>query len=353
MPVKVAVNGFGTIGKRVAEAVIKQDDMELIGVTKTRPDYLAMLASKLGLLYVPEDKVEKFEKAGIEVQGTLQDLLNKVEVVVDATPGGVGKEYKPLYEKAGVRAIFQGGEKHDVAGFSFSTLCNYEEAEGKQFVRVVSCNTTGLLRLICTLRQNFKVKSVRASIVRRGADPHETKRGPIDAIVPNPVTLPSHHGVDVKTVVPDLDIQTTAVVVPTTLAHTHIVNIRFEEPVTREDVLKVLEEAPRILVVPSELSGVKDSAKIIELARDVGRKRHDMYELVVYEESIAVNGDELFLMQVVHQESIVTPENVDAIRAMFGLASKEESIRKTDESLGIVRTFSELLELGAKRFGQL
>ena len=352
MTVKVAVNGFGTIGKRVAEAVLKQDDMELVGVTKTRPDYLAMLASKLGLLYVPQDRLEKFKKAGIEVQGTLEELLEKADVVVDATPGGVGKEYKPLYEKAGVKAIFQGGEKHDVAGFSFSTLCNYEEAEGKQFVRVVSCNTTGLLRLICTLRKYFKVKSVRATIVRRGADPHETKRGPIDAIVPNPVTLPSHHGVDVRTVLPDLDIQTTAVVVPTTLMHTHILNIKLEGNVTREDVLRALEEAPRILVIPSELSGVKDTAKIIELARDVGRKRHDLYELAVYEESVTVEGDELFLMQAVHQESIVTPENVDAIRAMFGLASREESIKKTDQSLGLVKTFSELIGEAAKAFGK-
>jgi len=352
MPVKVAINGFGTIGKRVAEAVLKQDDMELVGVTKTRPDYLAMIASKLGLLYVPEDRVEKFEKAGIEAQGTLKELLEKADVVVDATPGGVGKEYKPLYEKAGVRAIFQGGEKHEVAGFSFSTLCNYEDAEGKQFVRVVSCNTTGLLRLLCTLRQNFKIKSVRATIVRRGADPHETKRGPIDAIVPNPVTLPSHHGVDVKTVLPDLDIQTTAVVVPTTLMHTHVLNIKLESGVTRDDVLAVLEKAPRILVIPSELSGVKDTAKIVELARDAGRKRHDLYELAVYEESVAVEGDELFLMQAVHQESIVTPENVDAVRAMFGLASKEESLNKTDESLGLVRTFSELIELARTNFGK-
>jgi len=352
LSVKVAVNGFGTIGKRVAEAVLKQDDMTLVGVTKTKPDYLAMIASRMGSLYVPEDRVEKFQKAGIEVQGTLKDLLEKVDLVVDATPGGVGKEYKPLYEKFGVKAIFQGGEKHEVAGFSFSTLCNYEEAEGKQFARVVSCNTTGLLRLICALRNHFKVKSVRATIIRRGADPAETKKGPINAIVPNPVTLPSHHGVDVRTVLPDLDVQTVAAVVPTTIMHSHVLNVRFEEPVTREDVLKVLEEAPRILVIPSELSGVKDTAKIIELARDVGRKRYDLYELAIYEESVSVEGDELFLMQAVHQESIVTPENVDAIRALTGLVSKEESLKKTDSTLGIVRSFSELIERAASNYGK-
>ncbi|UXD21422.1 glyceraldehyde-3-phosphate dehydrogenase [Ignicoccus pacificus DSM 13166] len=342
MAVKVAINGFGTIGKRVAEAIVKQDDMELIGVTKTRPDYLAMAASKRGLLYVPENKLEDFKKADLEVAGTIDELFQKVDVVVDATPGGVGKEYKPLYEKYGVRAIFQGGEKHEVAGFSFSTLCNYDDAKDKQFVRVVSCNTTGLLRLLCTLNKEFGVERVRATIVRRGADPHETKKGPIDAIVPNPVTLPSHHGIDVRTVLP-VDIATTAVVVPTTLMHVHVVNVILKEEVSRDQVIEALNKAPRILLVPTKISGIKDTAKLIEMARDMGRKRHDLYELAVFEESISVNGKELFLMQAVHQESIVTPENVDAIRAMFGLATKEESIRKTDESLGLVRTFDEVI----------
>ena len=34
MTIKVAINGYGTIGKRVADAVDAQDDMEIIGVTK-------------------------------------------------------------------------------------------------------------------------------------------------------------------------------------------------------------------------------------------------------------------------------------------------------------------------------
>ena len=343
MVVKVAINGFGTIGKRVAEAVVKQDDMKLIGVTKTRPDYLALAASKKGLLYVPKDKIQDFEKANIEVAGTIDELFERVDVVIDATPGGVGKEYKPIYEKIGVRAIFQGGEKHEVAGFSFSTLCNYDDAADRQFVRVVSCNTTGLLRMLCTLNKEFGIESVRATIVRRGADPHETKRGPIDAIVPNPVTLPSHHGVDVKTVLP-VDIATTAVVVPTTLMHLHVLDIKLKSRVERSDVIDVLEKAPRILLIPTKFSGIKDTAKIIEMTRDMGRKRHDLYELAVFEESITVEGNELFLMQAVHQESIVTPENIDAIRAMFRIASKEESIRKTDSSLGLVRSFDSVVE---------
>ena len=39
MTIKVAINGYGTIGKRVADAVDAQNDMEIVGVTKTRPAF--------------------------------------------------------------------------------------------------------------------------------------------------------------------------------------------------------------------------------------------------------------------------------------------------------------------------
>ena len=44
----IAVNGIGTIGKRVADAVSAQDDMEIVGVCKTKPDFEAMCAIKKG-----------------------------------------------------------------------------------------------------------------------------------------------------------------------------------------------------------------------------------------------------------------------------------------------------------------
>jgi glyceraldehyde-3-phosphate dehydrogenase (NAD(P)) len=57
----------------------------------------------------------------------------------------------------------------------------------------------------------------------------------------------------------------------------------------------------------------------------------------VWKESINVKGKRLFYIQAVHQESDVVPENVDAIRAMFELADKWESIKKTNKSLGILK----------------
>lgn len=334
MRVKVGINGYGTIGKRVAYAVLKQDDMELIGVTKTKPDYEASRAKEMGIpVYSASPEfLPEFEKKGFEVAGTLEDLLEKVDVIVDATPGGIGAKNKALYEKHGVRAIFQGGEKADIAEVSFVAQANYEEALGKRYVRVVSCNTTGLVRTLSALREY--IDYVYAVMIRRAADPNDIKRGPVNAIKPS-VEVPSHHGPDVQRVIP-INIETTAFVVPTTIMHVHSVMIELKRPITKEDVIEIFENTTRVLLF-EERKGFKSTAQLIEFARDLHREWNNLYEIAVWKESINIKGNRLFYIQAVHQESDVVPENIDAIRAMFELAEKWESIGKTNKSLGILK----------------
>ncbi|BFH74373.1 phosphorylating glyceraldehyde-3-phosphate dehydrogenase [Sulfurisphaera javensis] len=338
--VKVAVNGYGTIGKRVADAIRLQPDMELIGVGKTSPNYEAILADKKGIkIYTVKDNLGKFEKTGLKVAGTIEDMVKEADIIVDTTPNGVGATYKPLYQSFNKNALFQGGEKADVADISFSALCNYNEAKGRKYIRVVSCNTTGMLRVICTMNKLSKVEKVRATIVRRAADPKEVKRGPINSIVPDPASVPSHHAKDVLTVIKGLDIVTMAVIAPTTLMHLHTMVLTVKDKVTREDVINILSNTPRIVLVNSSRTTVSSTAEIIEVARDMGRYRYDIPEVVVFEDSIYTNGNEIFLMYGVHQESIVVPENIDAIRASLGLMDKEESIKVTNDTLGIMKGY--------------
>ena len=334
MKVRVGVNGYGTIGKRVAYAVSKQDDMKLIGVTKTKPDFEAYRAKALGIsVYAASaDFLPRFEKVDFEVAGTLGDLLEKVDVIVDATPGGMGAKNKALYEKAGVKAVFEGGENASTAQVSFVAQANYEKALGKDYVRVVSCNTTGLSRTLSSL-QDY-IDYVYAVMIRRAADPNDSKRGPVNAITPS-VTVPSHHGPDVQTVIP-INIETSAFIVPTTLMHVHSIMIELKKPVTEKDVIEVFENTTRVLLFEKE-KGFEGTAQLIEFARDLHREWNNLYEIAVWKESISVRGNRLFYIQAVHQESDVVPENVDAIRAMFEMAEKWESIRKTNRSLGILK----------------
>lgn len=337
MRVRVGINGYGTIGKRVAWAVTQQPDMELVGIVKTKPNWEALSAVKRGYkIYTLEESVRDFHARSIEVQGTLEDLLNSVDVIVDATPGDVGASYKKLYESYDRRAIFQGGEEPEVAEVSFNSLVNYREALGRKYVRVVSCNTTGLIRIIHAVSKVGRVKRVRGVIVRRAADLKEIKKGPVEGLVLDPPKPPSHHALDVNTVIKDLDIVTYAVVAPTTLAHVHVLHFSMDRNVTADEVLDSLANTPRILLVSGGL--LKSTAELRELARDLGRPYGDVFENVVWSDSVYVRGEEIMLTYAVHQEAIVVPENVDAVRAVMRLKENpEESISMTDESLGIRR----------------
>ncbi len=336
MKVKVGINGYGTIGKRVTWAVNKQDDMEVVGVTKTRPTYEAFTALHEGctLYAARSEDVDNFEKAGIKVKGTLEELLTKVDVMVDCTPGGIGEKNKTLYEKAGVKCVFQGGEKHEVAGVSFNALANYHEAWGAPSVRVVSCNTTGLVRTLFPLQQAYGIQKVFASLIRRGADPADRKGAALNAIEPS-LKLPTHHGPDVMTIMHGMDIQTMAVVTPTTLMHLHCVVVDLKRKVSEKDVLELWSSSPRVRLVSGK-EGVKNTGQVMELAKDLGRPRGDMMDIVVWNDGVRVVDSTLYYYQAIHQESDVVPENVDCIRSMMKLEKNNlVSMERTDRAIGL------------------
>ncbi len=336
--IRVAINGYGTIGKRVADAVSAQPDMKVVGVSKTRPSHEAFVAKSRGYpLYIADlSKKAAFEKAGLPVAGSVEDMLEAADIVVDATPGGVGEKNRPLYEKAGVKAIWQGGEEHEVAGFSFNSDCNYTDALGKQFARVVSCNTTGLCRIINAMDRNFGVDKVRALMVRRGGDPADIKRGPIDAIVLNPVHIPSHHGPDVQSVLPHIDIVTLAMIVPVTMMHMHAVQMDLKKAATRDEVISIIEKNPRMGLVRNA-TGITSTAELKEYAMDMGRPRSDLWENGIFEDSISCAGKELYLFQAIHQEADVVVENIDCIRAMTGIEKDPaRSIAMTNRALNFL-----------------
>jgi glyceraldehyde-3-phosphate dehydrogenase (NAD(P)) len=279
------------------------------------------------------------EAAGLPVAGTLDDLLRQADVVVDCTPKGVGAKNKEAYQRAGVKAIWQGGEKHALAGYSFVAQVNYEGAVNRDTARVVSCNTTGLCRLMHALHHRGWVKRTRAVLVRRGTDPWESHlTGMINTIIPE-TRVPSHQGPDAQTVIPDLDITTLAAAGPFNLSHIHFAIVETTRPVSRDELTAALWEASRVAFVRAT-DGLVALNTVIELMRDLERPRGDMWEVAVWEDALAADDRDLYLTYQVHNEAIVVPENIDCIRALTGLETDgAASIRKTDGALGITKTF--------------
>ena len=106
--IKVGINGYGTIGKRVAEAVTLQDDMEIVGIVKTKPTYEIRGALDAGfpVFASTKAKIPFFEEKGVKVSGVTEDLIDISDVIIDCTPGKLGVNNMAMYQKYGTKAIW-------------------------------------------------------------------------------------------------------------------------------------------------------------------------------------------------------------------------------------------------------
>ena len=341
MVTRVAVNGYGVIGKRVADAVKLQPDMELVGIGDVVSDYRIKAAVVHGLpIYASlPDRAGEMAEAGIPVVGTLDDLIARIDVIVDCTPKGIGARNLARYRAAGVKSVFQGGEKHDLTGHSFVAQANYETALGRDTTRVVSCNTTSTVRTLTALRDAGLLKRARGVLVRRATDPWESDHsGIMNTVVPEP-HIPSHQGPDAQTVAPDLDVVTIAAKAAHTQTHNHYWIVELTRKASREEVIDVFRATPRVAFIRVS-DGIVALNSTIELMKDLGRPRGDMWEVALWEDVLTVNGTEVYYTYQVYNEAIVVPENIDAIRALAGTVKDgQESMHITDETMGVCQKF--------------
>jgi glyceraldehyde-3-phosphate dehydrogenase (NAD(P)) len=335
--IRVAVNGYGVIGKRVADAVAAQEDMALVGIADIEADWRMRAAERKGFAVFASlaDRAGPMREAGITVAGTLDDLLGQSEVVVDCTPKRVAAKNIETYRERGIKFIVQGGEKHEATGHSFVADANYAEALGRDSTRVVSCNTTSVVRTLSALKRAGLLKRARGTLMRRATDPWESHKGGImNTLVPED-EIPSHQGPDAQTVDPELDVITMAVKVPETIAHLHCWAVQLVREASREDVLDAFRSSSRIALIRMR-DGLEALNAVKELMADIGRPRDNLYEVALWEDLVTVRGDEAFYAYMVDNQAIVIPETIDAIRALTGREEDAHaSIARTNAALGI------------------
>lgn len=344
--IKVGVAGYGVIGQRLADGVALQEDMELVGIADLAPTLsIRALAEQdmLGVhdipykLYLVEgaDK-SKFDALNIPVEGSFEDLIKSVDIMLDSAPGGVGVKNKVLYEKYGCKAIFQGGEKNSVADVFFHGYANYEHGVGADYLKLTSCNTTGLIRAVAALDDAFGLDRVAITIIRRVADPGDYHRGLTNALQMD--KAPSHQAVDLMTIMPH--VKATGILVHTPVTHGHIITVVAspkEGKITRDQALQCFQKHPRIRVVSID-EGFLGNASFFKYARDLGNRRGDMYEIGLWSDSVVETGNDIMFAINIPQESVTIPETIDAIRAAMKMQTTgTEGTAKTNEYLKIGR----------------
>ena len=335
--VKVGVAGYGTIGQRLADGVARQEDMELVGVVDAAPTLAVRALKEKGMPYdlylVNGADKAPFEKYNIPVSGTMDDILDKVDIMLDSAPAGIGAKNKELYLKKGVKAIFQGGEKNDVADVFFHGYKKKKKGVNKDYLKLTSCNTTGLIRSVDCLDRAYGIEKVAITIVRRVADPGDYNRGLTNALQME--KAPTHQAVDLMTIMPHVN--ATGILVHTPVTHGHFITVvaTGKEKITKEMALEAFEKHPRIRVVTMD-EGFLGNASFFKYARDLGHTRGDMYEIGLWADSIVESGNDIMYAIHIPQESVTIPETMDGIRAACGMqTTREEGTALTNKYLNI------------------
>lgn len=334
---KVGVAGFGVIGQRLADAVARQDDMELVGVADVAPTLAVRALAERGMPYrlfaaMPGSQAA-LEAAGATVSGGFTDLVGSVDIMLDAAPGGIGRKNKATYEAAGVKAVFQGGEGGDIADVFFHGYANYDAGVGRDYLKLTSCNTTGLIRTVDCLDRAVGVKKVAITIIRRVADPGDTHRGLVDSLQLE--AIPNHQAVDLEHIMPHID--ATGLLVHTPVTHGHIITIVAtpQTPITRENAIAAFRTHPRIRVVRIA-DGFDTNTSLFNYARFLGHPRGDMYEVGLFEETVGMSGDDIMFAINIPQESVVIPETIDGVRAALEMQTDRlEAVGLTNRYLGM------------------
>lgn len=340
--IKVGVAGYGVIGLRLATGVDLQDDMELVGVADVAPTLSVRGLLESGMPYnfynaLPENE-DKLKTAGIPISGSMEDLVEQCDIMLDATSAGVGAKNKELYKRMDKKAVFQGGEKNNVADIFFHGYANYEKGLGKQFLKLTSCNTTGLIRAVDCLDRAVGVEKVAITIIRRVADPGDYHRGLTNALRMD--SAPSHQAVDLMNIMPHVD--ATGILVHTPVTHGHIITVvaSTKKQINKKNTLEILGAHPRIRTVKIE-DGFLGNASLFRYARDMGKYRGDMYEIALWDESIVNSGNDIMFAINIPQESVVIPENIDAIRAAMEMqTTRGQGTAMTNKYLGIEDLFN-------------
>ena len=329
---KVFVNGYGTIGNRIAQFISGDQDIELLGVGKYSPDEKVRDAISRGFkVYVPKTKLDAFKN--FKIAGTIEDVLNKCDLVIDATPEGQGYiNKKTLYEPKNVMAIFQGGEKitgdKAVADLIFNSRANYIEAFDKKYVMQGSCNVTGMGRILQPLKEKYgsKIKRFDAILLRRWADLEDSKTEVKDSIE---WARRPHHNEDVKSYMgKDTPLFIRVFKVPTRQMHVHLMDIRFNGIAPKpSEILDLFKDEYGVATLYTA-KGTKD---IRDFAESTKFSFKDTNMIHIHADLLEVQEEVVKLTYSDDQTGIVVPENHLLMQAMLFKRNAEDAFKHTEE----------------------
>lgn len=325
MTVKVGINGYNRLGKRIADAVNIQDDMDVIGVAMDTVDFNAeLLLLRDYPLFVDRENESDFEDMGFVVDGQAADMLDAADIVVDCTKSNDKGDFLRDIRSERKKAVFS-SDSIMISAQAFNALANYQNLFEKDMARIPAPDVTAVTRSILPIKDRFGIQDIFVTMIGKNPDVADPSLTP---------ELTGHNPVepDLRELMPGLNIKAQGVGLFNSRLTLHSVGLTLEQPLSTGEVMDVFERSFRIRLVSGEM-GIRSLAQVEEMASDLNRARSDLYENVIWADGISTDNKKLFFYQALDHANVI-PEYVDCIRAMTGITEdKIDSIQKTDEKL--------------------
>ena len=329
--VRVFINGYGNIGRRLAAVLSSDKEVQFIGIAKYTADDKANDAMDNGFdIYVPDGMVNQFKEKGYDVTGVISQAIRGSDLVVDAAKEGGGYDNKKkLYEPMNKAAIFQGGEdrhgERSVADMIHNSRVNYAKAAGKAYVIQGSCDVSGMGRIMQPLIESFgdRIRRYDVTLIRRWADLEDSKDVK-DSIEwdKNP-----HHQDDVRDFIPASNLYVDAYKVPSRMMHLHQMVIRFNgKAPSKDQIIETFHNEFGVAI----LNSARGTAAIRKKAMDLGFRHGDTNMVHIHQEVLRVQDDTIKISYSDDQTGMVIPENHLLMQSMILDRPRDEAIKRTD-----------------------
>jgi glyceraldehyde 3-phosphate dehydrogenase len=267
MTARVAINGFGRIGRAAFKIMLDRNDCEIVAINDLgSPENLAYLL-KYDTAYGVYKKNISFDSIHIIVDGKAFPVIAEkdptllpwkdyqIDVVLECTGFFVKDNAAQAHVKAGAKAVVVSaptkGENNNVQ--TFLRGVNDENYLGQDAISNASCTTNCIAPVVSVIHSNFKVlKSVMTTIHSYTASQSVVdgpKKDMREGRAAAQNMIPTSTGAAIATtqVIPELKglFDGISVRVPTIVGSLSDITFVVEKKTTVEEVNKVLEEASK------------------------------------------------------------------------------------------------------------
>jgi len=266
MPIRVAINGFGRIGRMAFRAIAREAefaDIEVVAINDLLdPEYLAYLL-KYDSVHGQFGGEVTVDRSNLVVNGrsirlsAAKDPIDlawedvRVDVVIEATGLFLTRESCARHLGAGARKVVQSAPAKDETPM-FVYGVNHECYAGEAIISAASCTTNGLAPVAKVLHDRFGIKRGLMSTVHAATATQKTVDGPSDkdwrggrGILENIIPSSTGAAKAVGKVIPALDGKLTGMAfrVPTSDVSVVDLTVELEQPTTYAEICAAMREA--------------------------------------------------------------------------------------------------------------